>query len=529
MTMRIAAGPLQGLAIGKQLLRKICQIRRRHRMRATYRLRAGWFRPFPPRRLFSGCGDSCTMSPRCHEKSGDVVAFRDGFPIPRLDRFSESLMKCRSARGAGVGRLSVLAALLWSVVTLPGFTAEEGQPVGKVVSSAGALLERTGKSWRVLPPKSEAAGGRYLVSLPGSRGEIVTKDGALQLSLWGNLPAFYDYPLWESVVVLQNQAGVELDFILVRGRVVVTKLKGQPPARVRVGVFENTYELVLTDEGSEVALELFGRWSSDVRFSRKQDEVPTQVLMIYALKGSADLKIGNEQFLMPAPASFRWDNIVGREPKPTKGARLPAWASAKTAGPEAAALQAAVKKQEERLANTSVQTVLMEELKSADPAARELAVYSAAAIDELPILVDALSNPKFEDERRAAIHALRHWIGEATMAGPKPVAGQDLKLFRYLVQQAKYTEREAESVLQLLHGFRDADRDRPETYELLIEYLHHSKLPIRELARWYLYRWVSAGRNIPYDPADQASVSRAYKEWKKLVPDGQLPPRPKEK
>lgn len=435
-------------------------------------------------------------------------------------------MKCRSARRAGVSRL---AALVWSVAAVVGFAAEEGQPVGKAVSPAGTLLERTGKSWRVLPPKSEVASGRYLVSLPGSRGEIVTKVGALQLSLWGNLPAFYDYPLWESAVLLQNEAGVDLEFILVRGRVVLTKLKGQQPARVRVSFFENTYELVLTEEGSEVALELFGRWSSDVRFSRKQEEVPTQVMMIYTVKGSADLKIGNEQFLMAAPASFRWDNVVGRDLKPTRGGRLPAWATGKSGGPEAASLEAAVKKQQERLADTPVQTVLMEELKSSDPAARELAVSSAAAIDDLPILVDALSNSKFEDERRAAIHALRHWIGEATMAGPKPVAGQDLKLFRFLVQQAKYTEREAESVLQLLHGFRDADRDRPETYELLIEYLRHSKLPIRELARWYLYRWVTAGRNIPYDPADEASVARAYKEWKKLIPDGQVPPQPKEK
>ena len=51
------------------------------------------------------------------------------------------------------------------------------------------------------------------------------------------------------------------------------------------------------------------------------------------------------------------------------------------------------------------------------------------------------------------------------------------------------------------------------------------KLPIRELARWYLYRWVSAGRSIPYNPADPASAEGAYKEWKKLIPDGQLPPR----
>src|SRR5262249_18629614 len=159
---------------------------------------------------------------------------------------------------------------------------------------------------------------------------------------------------------------------LVRGRVILTKLKGQQPARARVAFFENTYELILNDEGTELALELFGRWSSDVRFSRKQEEVPTQVLMIYAIKGSANLKISNEQFLMAAPASFRWDNVVGRDLKPTRGGRLPAWATGKSGGPEAAALEAAVKKQQQRLAEAPVPTVLMEELKSSDAAAREL-------------------------------------------------------------------------------------------------------------------------------------------------------------
>ena len=53
--------------------------------------------------------------------------------------------------------------------------------------------------------------------------------------------------------------------------------------------------------------------------------------------------------------------------------------------------------------------------------------------------------------------------------------------------------------MQLLHS--PFDLDRPETYDALIAYLRHSRLPVRELARWHLYRLVPAGRKIVYDAA----------------------------
>src|SRR5262249_13246312 len=154
-----------------------------------------------------------------------------------------------------------------------------------------------------------------------------------------------------------------------------------------------------------------------------------------------------------APASFRWDNVVGREPRPRRGGPLPSWATEQSARPGAQASHAAVKKQQERLALAGApQKVIAEELKTTDPAARELAVYSAAAVDDLPAVLEALSNTRFADERQAAIHALRHWIGEATMLGPKQVAGQDMRLYQFLTKQQQFSDREAESVLQLLHG-----------------------------------------------------------------------------
>ena len=154
--------------------------------------------------------------------------------------------------------------------------------------------------------------------------------------------------------------------------------------------------------------------------------------------------------------------------------------------------------------------------------ARALAVYSLGALNDMPHLVEALAAGKQANVRETAISALRHWIGEAP--------GQDMRLYRFLVDQKMYSTNQAEIILQLLHSFEDAARDRPETYETLIEYLRHDNSAIRELSRWHLYRWVIAGRDVAYDAlGTQTDLEKAYKAWKVLIPDGKLPPLNKEK
>ena len=101
-----------------------------------------------------------------------------------------------------------------------------------------------------------------------------------------------------------------------------------------------------------------------------------------------------------------------------------------------------------------------------------------------------------------------------------------MKLYTFLVEQRKLSPGQAEIIMQLLHNPFDADQ--PETYETLINYLRAKQPAIGELARWHLYRLAPAGKDIPYNPAGTAEErDQAFKAWKKLVPDGQLPPKPK--
>ena len=82
--------------------------------------------------------------------------------------------------------------------------------------------------------------------------------------------------------------------------------------------------------------------------------------------------------------------------------------------------------------------------------------------------------------------------------------------------------------MQLLLGFSPDDLARPETFEVLIDYLAHDKDAIRNLAAWHLVRIVPDGKSIGFTlggtPADHAKTVQA---WRKLIPPGELPRSPK--
>ena len=82
-------------------------------------------------------------------------------------------------------------------------------------------------------------------------------------------------------------------------------------------------------------------------------------------------------------------------------------------------------------------------------------------------------------------------------------------------------------MIYLLKGIEDQKLKQPETYDLLIQALNHSKMPVRELARWHLVRLVPDGKSIAFDAAaDEAQRLQAIAQWRRLIPEGQLPPPP---
>jgi hypothetical protein len=237
-----------------------------------------------------------------------------------------------------------------------------------------------------------------------------------------------------------------------------------------------------------------------------------------------ELATGNTEHALsapPGPAFFHWDSVAGASREPKKLESLPKWAKAlggqvRLDVPDLRGMMASLI----QLKGKSVEEALIDLLDSPNAKLRKIAVYGLGALDDVPHLLDALTDTKHDDVRDVAVVALRAWIGRD--------GSHDMKVYNVLVKDKKYTENQAEIVLQLLHSFSDIARGQPATYETLIDYLMHDKLAVRQLAKWHLERLAPAGEDIPYDPAaPEEKRQKGYDEWKKLIPSGQLPPKPK--
>jgi hypothetical protein len=450
---------------------------------------------------------------------------------------------------ARMGRMMRIPLLILAIIGsvfvlgagLPAPAADDAKAtgMGRLESATGTLLRREGadKGWQAVPKGGAVPDTALLLALPGVDATIKTPSGAIRLTLHGNAPQLSPTPALESAIALRRSSDYDLDAILDRGRVVVENTKEKGTANVRLRARDEIWEVTLKEPGAAFSAELNGRWAPGMpyRTQYKEGEEPKAEMALLVLKGTIELKVDDVQRVFRAPpagpALFFWDSVVGVVPNPVSPAELPPWAKPDAdKAPADVAVQEVLKPLIERLANKPPAGAIADFLASAEKASgqgkadliRELAVRAFGAVDDLPGLFKALGNETNGIERAVAVETLRHWIGR------KP--GQDATLGRFLVRDQKYTPEHAATVLQLLHSYGQKSIEDPVTYEVLIAYLQHDKLPIRELAAFQLYRLAPVGEGIRYDPAAPAEKrEQAVKAWKKLIPTGELPPTPKPK
>lgn len=438
-----------------------------------------------------------------------------------------------------------LAVVVLALVALPAGTApspldlpdttEPRVAVGKSLSGPGFRQSQgVHEPFERVRPRETIFSRDVLVALPGFQADVVPNSKGVKLTLYGNLPEMSESPVLESAVIMHDTSAYDADFTLLRGRVVLTNNKDKGEATVWLRTALTGVKLTLPEPGDSAAIEIYGRWAPGVPFRQKKvaNEAPVLLWDAFVLKGKLDIKTGKNEFHMSAPpgrAYFHGDSVHGPSPNgPQPLKELPLWANDKAKKPEVYEKVKGVVEQYAKLVEETEPSELLKTLlaaaekdkdKERGVLMRRLIVYALAAMDDVHDVAKMLNESKHDEVRKAAVIALRHWIGARV--------GRDEKLYVSLQEEANFAKPEATTILQMLHS--PFDPHQPETYEALIAYLKHRKQAIRELAHWHLVRLAPAGRKIPFDAsAPEGERDKSGDAWEKLIPAGKLPPDPEE-
>ena len=429
-----------------------------------------------------------------------------------------------------------LAVLI--VVALPWLTPNAGQPrvvaqepshlpiVAKATSLAGTFASQVPglEGVKILPAEAELTSNQRLITLPGAA--LQSKNGAIGLKSLADYDGRAPLPTLETAFLLHEARMVDLELTLDRGRLDLVNIKSEGPATARIRFWDQVWTITLDSPGSQVDLQLYGRWPPGSRFrvagqpGSAKVSGPVADLVLLVVKGSAAVDVGGLSYGLktpPGPAILGWDSVTGTNPQPQKVEQMPVWADSGAVASERGKLAAAAVERFRAARAESPSTAQDTFFRSMDSYDRRVALVNIGATDDLTSLVKAISGAKTPEVWDFAIRVARHWLGRC--------AGQDQKFYAALISpQHGYSPAQARIIMRLLFGFSGEDLKRPETYEVLIDYLNHDQSIIRNLAAWHLVRTVPEGKSIVYKPGStQEECVATARAWKKLIPTGHLP------
>jgi hypothetical protein len=406
--------------------------------------------------------------------------------------------------------------------------SDDKKEVGKLTNT-GVLLQAVGdaKEWKRVPASGPIFGTDHLLSLPGISNEVKLGDAAIEL--FGTMSEIHQEPLFESsATVFAPTAKFAADFRLDRGRIYL-RSSNPSGAAVRLRLGDDLFDITLADDKSEVLAER-ATIPDGVPFSRDRSKqtMPVVYGTIAAIQGKAAVRLNlkTEAWLIaqPKPTMWRWSS-TGAAEKPEEIAQpSPLWArEPNISGPErpiAVEMEQAVKKLPRQFGDPTkaISVAISELLNDSSRMTRHIGVFCQAALDDLSVL-ESLEDPNRPDQRQAAVFAVHNWLGRsADRAG---------LVFDALIRQRRFTEPEAEAAMTLWFGFTEAALTDPKTYSLVLDALGSDKLAVRELAYWRISSQLDpeGARIIRYVVTDPADVrQRSVQEWKRRIPEGQLPP-----
>ncbi|MCZ2341435.1 MAG: alanine and proline-rich secreted protein Apa [Bacteroidales bacterium] len=355
---------------------------------------------------------------------------------------------------------------------------------GRLAQPTALLLHRIGDEtdWqRVGPTDMTITTTESVMAPPGAKGTVVLDTG-VEIELWGNLPELLPSPLlWSSVVFHDPYEGFAADLTVRAGRIYIkTDKPDGAKVRLRFGGSE-IWDVTLLDPTADVAFEVI---TSPNPGAAEEPAPITAGLAVVG--GKVSVKTRFQEFpKIEKNNIISWDSkrrgTEGIQKLPDEGTAYFARFQTYPDPTPARAALGAVDRFNKRLTDpTRVKVVFAEALtETGAPSldsvtAARIAVLTQAAMGEFPALVDAVEDVNRSYVREAAVFGLR----AALAVHPNAAA----KFRALLIEKARLTEEQADTVLRLLRGLTDLEKKSPMMHDQLLTLMSSNKVAVRELA-----------------------------------------------
>lgn len=390
---------------------------------------------------------------------------------------------------------------------VPGPRADRG-PIGKIESQNVAqkklVLTRADDSptWLALDPIDNPGilSRDQVLCLPGYKADV-RLEGGLRVHLWGNVPEELPAELLEvRARFYQPAEKFDADLTLLAGRVYFDTRKPDG-ARIRVRFADETWDITLADDKTDVMIEVITRFIPGTPYSRERGLPPDSFARLAVIRGKASVTAPARPATFPnltASTMIRWDSIRGQiappEPFPPTDPYYKRFFGAGLKGEYGMFVAAALANIAGSLTGRDgVRLVLKERLTQppekpdrATIVSTRLAVYAQAAIsdtaeDLLPLLniLDSLTRSY---ARAPVAMALNGWVARDP--------GNTAALFGLLTERLKLAATDADLVLRLIRGYANPVKPDPADLDRLVSLLNHPLLEVRELALYNLVTFV---------------------------------------
>lgn len=365
------------------------------------------------------------------------------------------------------------------------------------ISRECVLARKTDKGWVVLPGRTSIRRGDYVASLDPFTAVLQVTSLDLTIELQPG----------SAVEYLGAGSDIHAGFKIHRGRVSIKRVStdaNAQPVTVGIRLVDEDCRLTINSGQAECGVEVIPR--EPTRFEEDLSADP-YLGNLFVMQGEASFKgmIENAESLT-GPAWMPL-GVKDRRALAAAGSRAPLLTTPSWLDPDVRDMSITIRRYASDYRKGIDLDLPLEHtvptiVGSKVPRLSEFAAQTLVVTGQIPGLVETMARGEYEEVRAAAITGLRQWL-------PQAEANRDVLKAEI---EKQFPPDQVDVIYRLLWGYDDADARNQGPSRLLVDWLKHENIVIRQLAILHIDRLT--GQKYGYHPVDAVGRRKvAVERW----------------